>query len=157
MSELPCLVKPVWYNRLSSPSVPLLLLTTPWGTEGRVAILISQCYKSRLREVSCLRLHSWYNWQSQAEPGRAGLWASSWPWFPAFHCCSRAQSPGAPSKCGSWIFLLGGFLTPLHLFLSTQVHAFIKRSDAEEVDFAGWLCSTIGLNQPSTPTHAAGV
>lgn len=38
-----------------------------------------------------------------------------------------------------------------------QVHAFIKRSDAEEVDFAGWLCSTIGLNQPSTPTHAAGV
>uniref|UniRef100_A0A4W2F693 Dual specificity mitogen-activated protein kinase kinase 1 n=1 Tax=Bos indicus x Bos taurus TaxID=30522 RepID=A0A4W2F693_BOBOX len=38
-----------------------------------------------------------------------------------------------------------------------MVHAFIKRSDAEEVDFAGWLCSTIGLNQPSTPTHAAGV
>nr|4AN2_A Chain A, Dual Specificity Mitogen-activated Protein Kinase Kinase 1 [Homo sapiens]4AN3_A Chain A, DUAL SPECIFICITY MITOGEN-ACTIVATED PROTEIN KINASE KINASE 1 [Homo sapiens]4AN9_A Chain A, DUAL SPECIFICITY MITOGEN-ACTIVATED PROTEIN KINASE KINASE 1 [Homo sapiens]4ANB_A Chain A, DUAL SPECIFICITY MITOGEN-ACTIVATED PROTEIN KINASE KINASE 1 [Homo sapiens] len=37
-----------------------------------------------------------------------------------------------------------------------MVHAFIKRSDAEEVDFAGWLCSTIGLNQPSTPTHAAG-
>ncbi|KAK2508594.1 hypothetical protein MC885_013942, partial [Smutsia gigantea] len=41
--------------------------------------------------------------------------------------------------------------------LTTAVHAFIKRSDAEEVDFAGWLCSTIGLNQPSTPTHAAGV
>nr|XP_023414152.1 dual specificity mitogen-activated protein kinase kinase 1 [Loxodonta africana] len=38
-----------------------------------------------------------------------------------------------------------------------MVHTFIKRSDAEEVDFAGWLCSTIGLNQPSTPTHAAGV
>ncbi|KAK2086670.1 Dual specificity mitogen-activated protein kinase kinase 1 [Saguinus oedipus] len=38
-----------------------------------------------------------------------------------------------------------------------MVHAFIKRSDAKEVDFAGWLCSTIGLNQPSTPTHAAGV
>ncbi|XP_078304881.1 dual specificity mitogen-activated protein kinase kinase 1 isoform X4 [Panthera onca] len=38
-----------------------------------------------------------------------------------------------------------------------MVHAFIKRSDGEEVDFAGWLCSTIGLNQPSTPTHAAGV
>uniref|UniRef100_A0A2K5MX93 Dual specificity mitogen-activated protein kinase kinase 1 n=1 Tax=Cercocebus atys TaxID=9531 RepID=A0A2K5MX93_CERAT len=38
-----------------------------------------------------------------------------------------------------------------------MVHAFIKRSDAEEVDFAGWLCSTIGLHQPSTPTHAAGV
>lgn len=43
------------------------------------------------------------------------------------------------------------------LFPRTQVHAFIKRSDGEEVDFAGWLCSTIGLNQPSTPTHAAGV
>ncbi|NXX12446.1 MP2K1 kinase, partial [Podargus strigoides] len=38
-----------------------------------------------------------------------------------------------------------------------MIHAFIKRSEAEEVDFAGWLCSTIGLNQPSTPTHAAGV
>ncbi|XP_048339107.1 dual specificity mitogen-activated protein kinase kinase 1-like, partial [Sphaerodactylus townsendi] len=34
-----------------------------------------------------------------------------------------------------------------------MVHMFIKRSEAEEVDFAGWLCSTIGLNQPSTPTH----
>ncbi|KAL8197417.1 UNVERIFIED_CONTAM: Dual specificity mitogen-activated protein kinase kinase 1 [Gekko kuhli] len=34
-----------------------------------------------------------------------------------------------------------------------MVHSFIKRSDAEEVDFAGWLCSTVGLNQPSTPTH----
>uniref|UniRef100_A0A4W3K0S4 Dual specificity mitogen-activated protein kinase kinase 1 n=1 Tax=Callorhinchus milii TaxID=7868 RepID=A0A4W3K0S4_CALMI len=32
-------------------------------------------------------------------------------------------------------------------------HSFIKRAEAEEVDFAGWLCSTIGLKQPSTPTH----
>ncbi|XP_053128184.1 dual specificity mitogen-activated protein kinase kinase 1 isoform X3 [Hemicordylus capensis] len=38
-----------------------------------------------------------------------------------------------------------------------MVHTFIKRSEAEEVDFAGWLCSTIGLNQPSTPTHTGGV
>uniref|UniRef100_A0A2K5ZAM0 mitogen-activated protein kinase kinase n=1 Tax=Mandrillus leucophaeus TaxID=9568 RepID=A0A2K5ZAM0_MANLE len=38
-----------------------------------------------------------------------------------------------------------------------MVHAFLKRSDAEEVDFAGWLCSTVGLNQPSMPTHATGV
>uniref|UniRef100_A0AAV2L3T4 Dual specificity mitogen-activated protein kinase kinase 1 n=1 Tax=Knipowitschia caucasica TaxID=637954 RepID=A0AAV2L3T4_KNICA len=30
---------------------------------------------------------------------------------------------------------------------------FIRKSEAEQVDFAGWLCSTIGLNQPSTPTH----
>uniref|UniRef100_A0A8C1JTU9 Dual specificity mitogen-activated protein kinase kinase 1 n=2 Tax=Cyprinus carpio TaxID=7962 RepID=A0A8C1JTU9_CYPCA len=34
-----------------------------------------------------------------------------------------------------------------------MVHPFIKNSEAEEVDFAGWLCSTIGLNQPATPTH----
>uniref|UniRef100_A0A8C7JPR7 Dual specificity mitogen-activated protein kinase kinase 2 n=1 Tax=Oncorhynchus kisutch TaxID=8019 RepID=A0A8C7JPR7_ONCKI len=31
-------------------------------------------------------------------------------------------------------------------------HAFIKRSEVEEVDFACWLCKTMGLNQPSTPT-----
>uniref|UniRef100_A0A8D3CK12 Dual specificity mitogen-activated protein kinase kinase 1 n=1 Tax=Scophthalmus maximus TaxID=52904 RepID=A0A8D3CK12_SCOMX len=34
-----------------------------------------------------------------------------------------------------------------------MVHPFIKQSEAEQVDFAGWLCSTIGLNQPVTPTH----
>ncbi|XP_040924034.1 dual specificity mitogen-activated protein kinase kinase 2b [Betta splendens] len=34
-------------------------------------------------------------------------------------------------------------------------HTFIKRSEAEEVDFAGWLCRTMGLNQPSTPTRTA--
>uniref|UniRef100_G1SVV6 Dual specificity mitogen-activated protein kinase kinase 1 n=1 Tax=Oryctolagus cuniculus TaxID=9986 RepID=G1SVV6_RABIT len=54
-----------------------------------------------------------------------------------------------PPKLPSAVFI--GSPPPL------GVHAFIKRSDAEEVDFAGWLCSTIGLNQPSTPTHAAGV
>nr|CAK04706.1 novel protein (zgc:56557) [Danio rerio] len=37
------------------------------------------------------------------------------------------------------------------------VHSFIKNSEAEEVDFAGWLCSTIGLNQPATPTHSVGM
>ncbi|XP_046890521.1 dual specificity mitogen-activated protein kinase kinase 1 isoform X1 [Hypomesus transpacificus] len=37
------------------------------------------------------------------------------------------------------------------------VHTFIKQSEAEEVDFAGWLCSTIGLNQPVTPTHSIGL
>ncbi|MBN3281709.1 MP2K1 kinase, partial [Polyodon spathula] len=36
-------------------------------------------------------------------------------------------------------------------------HSFIKRAEAEEVDFAGWLCTTIGLNQPGTPPHNAGV
>ncbi|XP_078119856.1 dual specificity mitogen-activated protein kinase kinase 2b [Sander vitreus] len=34
-------------------------------------------------------------------------------------------------------------------------HMFIKRSEVEEVDFAGWLCKTMGLNQPSTPTCTA--
>uniref|UniRef100_A0A8C8VK19 mitogen-activated protein kinase kinase n=1 Tax=Pelusios castaneus TaxID=367368 RepID=A0A8C8VK19_9SAUR len=34
-------------------------------------------------------------------------------------------------------------------------HAFIKRSEVEEVDFAGWLCKTLRLNQPSTPTRTA--
>uniref|UniRef100_A0AAR2JK86 Dual specificity mitogen-activated protein kinase kinase 1 n=1 Tax=Pygocentrus nattereri TaxID=42514 RepID=A0AAR2JK86_PYGNA len=38
-----------------------------------------------------------------------------------------------------------------------MVHPFIKKSEAEEVDFAGWLCTTIGLNQPVTPTHSVGM
>ncbi|XP_064846278.1 dual specificity mitogen-activated protein kinase kinase 1 [Oncorhynchus masou masou] len=38
-----------------------------------------------------------------------------------------------------------------------MVHQFIKQLEAEEVDFAGWLCSTIGLNQPVTPTHSVGM
>uniref|UniRef100_A0A8C1HRV2 Dual specificity mitogen-activated protein kinase kinase 1 n=1 Tax=Cyprinus carpio carpio TaxID=630221 RepID=A0A8C1HRV2_CYPCA len=38
-----------------------------------------------------------------------------------------------------------------------MVHPFIKNSEAEEVDFADWLCSTIGLNQPATPTHSVGM
>ncbi|KAK1790864.1 hypothetical protein P4O66_014711 [Electrophorus voltai] len=32
-------------------------------------------------------------------------------------------------------------------------HTFIKRSEVEEADFAGWLCKTMGFNQPSTPTR----
>ncbi|KAM7396785.1 hypothetical protein PAMP_019797 [Pampus punctatissimus] len=38
-----------------------------------------------------------------------------------------------------------------------MVHPFIKQSEAEQVDFAGWLCSTIGLNQPVTPTHGTAM
>lgn len=38
-----------------------------------------------------------------------------------------------------------------------MAHSFIKRSEAEKVDFAGWLCTTIGLKQPSTPTHTPTV
>ncbi|XP_044274965.1 dual specificity mitogen-activated protein kinase kinase 2 isoform X1 [Varanus komodoensis] len=34
-------------------------------------------------------------------------------------------------------------------------HAFIKRSEVEDVDFAGWLCKTLRLNQPGTPTRTA--
>lgn len=40
-------------------------------------------------------------------------------------------------------------------FIFLQNHMFIKRSEAEEVDFAGWLCKTMGLNQPRTPTRTA--
>ncbi|KFM64248.1 Dual specificity mitogen-activated protein kinase kinase 2, partial [Stegodyphus mimosarum] len=37
-------------------------------------------------------------------------------------------------------------------FLTT--HAFVKRSEAEDVDFAGWVCQTMGLD-PSTPTKVS--
>uniref|UniRef100_U3IU71 mitogen-activated protein kinase kinase n=1 Tax=Anas platyrhynchos platyrhynchos TaxID=8840 RepID=U3IU71_ANAPP len=47
----------------------------------------------------------------------------------------------------------GVLLNPVPLPL--QNHTFIKRSEVEEVDFAGWLCKTLRLNQPSTPTRAA--
>lgn len=36
-----------------------------------------------------------------------------------------------------------------------QNHAFIKRSEVEAVDFAGWLCRTLRLHQPGTPTRSA--
>ncbi|MGH0151404.1 UNVERIFIED_CONTAM: hypothetical protein FKN15_039454 [Acipenser sinensis] len=42
-------------------------------------------------------------------------------------------------------------------YIVNEAHSFIKRAEAEEVDFAGWLCTTIGLNQPGTPPHNAGV
>lgn len=38
-------------------------------------------------------------------------------------------------------------------FCLFQNHTFIKRSEVEEVDFAGWLCKTMNLHQPSTPTR----
>lgn len=96
--------------------------------------------RSRVTGPSCAssseRPHSWGSWQS-----RVG-WVSG----PA---AARLQDSVSP---------LGGFCNAVSsLCPRMQVHAFIKRSDSEEVDFAGWLCSTIGLNQPSTPTHAAGV
>uniref|UniRef100_A0A8W4FAK3 Dual specificity mitogen-activated protein kinase kinase 2 n=1 Tax=Sus scrofa TaxID=9823 RepID=A0A8W4FAK3_PIG len=45
--------------------------------------------------------------------------------------------------------------TALQAVLPFQNHTFIKRSEVEEVDFAGWLCKTLRLNQPSTPTRTA--
>lgn len=51
-------------------------------------------------------------------------------------------------------FILSGMLFICDYVL-LQNHTFIKRSEAEEVDFAGWLCKTMGLNQPSTPTRIA--
>ncbi|XP_019731495.1 dual specificity mitogen-activated protein kinase kinase 1 [Hippocampus comes] len=38
-----------------------------------------------------------------------------------------------------------------------MVHPFIRQSEAAQVDFAGWLCTTIGLKQPGTPTHGSGM
>ena len=43
----------------------------------------------------------------------------------------------------------------LRPLLPFQNHTFIKRSEVEEVDIAGWLCKTLRLNQPSTPTRTA--
>lgn len=50
---------------------------------------------------------------------------------------------------------LVSWVSVLLIFVLFQNHTFIKRSEAEEVDFAGWLCKTMGLNQPSTPTRTA--
>ncbi|MBZ3881977.1 Dual specificity mitogen-activated protein kinase kinase 2 [Sciurus carolinensis] len=46
-----------------------------------------------------------------------------------------------PAECSDLKMLMG--------------HAFIKRSEAEEVNFAGWLCRTLRLNQRSTPMRTA--
>ena len=56
---------------------------------------------------------------------------------------------------GYYIFVLMMPLVQSMLFTLVffQSHTFIKRSEVEEVDFAGWLCKTMGLNQPSTPTR----
>lgn len=76
-------------------------------------------------------------------------------------CCSLAWVPPSPSAWSwtatgtPWVF---GPWRPRCPALSSpplQGHAFIKRSEAEEVDFAGWLCRTLRLNQPSTPTRTA--
>lgn len=44
---------------------------------------------------------------------------------------------------------------PTGASLLFQNHTFIKQSEVEEVDFAGWLCKTLRLDQPSTPTRTA--
>ncbi|ELK19397.1 Dual specificity mitogen-activated protein kinase kinase 2 [Pteropus alecto] len=49
----------------------------------------------------------------------------------------------------------GPCLLPTGASLLFQNHTFIKRSEVEEVDFAGWLCKTLRLDQPSTPTRTA--
>ena len=56
---------------------------------------------------------------------------------------SRARPDGPPGR------VVDGLLLPF------QNHTFIKRSEVQEVDFAGWLCKTLRLNQPSTPTRTA--
>lgn len=61
---------------------------------------------------------------------------------------SHCRGQGHPPERG-WGLSLDWLLT------SFQNHAFIKRSEGEEVDFAGWLCRTLRLKQPSTPTRTA--
>ena len=34
-----------------------------------------------------------------------------------------------------------------------QNHPFVKNSEVERIDFAGWVCQTMGLD-PSTPTKS---
>lgn len=75
---------------------------------------------------------------------------------------SSEKEPGIVVFCWKWKPLLRGapgcMLTvclPDLALLPLQNHTFIKRSEVEEVDFAGWLCKTLRLNQPSTPTRAA--
>lgn len=55
-------------------------------------------------------------------------------------------TPGSPPRAGR-----GLPDAPLPL----QSHTFIKRSEVEEGDFAGWLCDTLRLKQPGTPTRTA--
>lgn len=38
-----------------------------------------------------------------------------------------------------------------HFRLPLQNHPYVRRWDQEKVDFAGWVCTTMGLD-PSTPT-----
>ncbi|KAG8519098.1 Dual specificity mitogen-activated protein kinase kinase 2 [Galemys pyrenaicus] len=57
-----------------------------------------------------------------------------------------------PAERADLKMLMGLLVTA---FLPFQNHTFIKRSEVEEVDFAGWLCKTLRLNQPSTPTRIA--
>lgn len=40
--------------------------------------------------------------------------------------------------------------------MSLMAHPFIQRSETENIDFARWVCETIGLACPSTPTTSAG-
>lgn len=69
---------------------------------------------------------------------------SLWLWLPVRH--APAGHPPCCRRCRPVVD------APV---LSLQSHTFIKRSEVEEVDFAGWLCKTLRLNQPSTPTRTA--
>ncbi|XP_076775445.1 dual specificity mitogen-activated protein kinase kinase 2 isoform X1 [Arvicanthis niloticus] len=59
-------------------------------------------------------------------------------------------SGGGVSRARGW-----GCLRASAARSGAENHAFIKRSEGEEVDFAGWLCRTLRLKQPSTPTRTA--
>ena len=40
--------------------------------------------------------------------------------------------------------------------MSLMSHPFVQRSETDDIDFARWVCDTIGLACPSTPTSSAG-
>lgn len=74
------------------------------------------------------------------------LMVGTWTWFyfhPSHNLCTVfIFANDANSACKHWL-----------LFVFLQNHTFIKRSEVGGVDFAGWLCKTMNLKQPSTPTR----
>ncbi|XP_024898867.1 dual specificity mitogen-activated protein kinase kinase 2 [Pteropus alecto] len=79
-------------------------------------------------------------------------------------CCGLGAPPGTPWSGRHLVTRPGpdpggaGTLPSLwkrQPLTVTENHTFIKRSEVEEVDFAGWLCKTLRLDQPSTPTRTA--
>ncbi|XP_029421257.1 dual specificity mitogen-activated protein kinase kinase 2 isoform X5 [Nannospalax galili] len=92
----------------------------------------------------------------------SGAWGChwwSWPLagIPSPHLTPRSWRPVLAGLC--WTGQMESHTVSPHglgpLDAPSVNHTFIKRSEVQEVDFAGWLCRTLRLNQPSTPTRTA--